>query len=273
MTAQNTGGQQYTMGYSEEFLKVLSRRNAGDCAGYLLPLLQPGMKLLDLGCGPGSITVGLAEAVSPGEVHAVDMEASQIELARAAATAGNHTNTTFQVGNVMSLPYEDNFFDVVHAHAVMIHIPDTAGALAEIRRVLKPGGIFASRDLITDSCIGYPSSEGLLEISETFTGLMRANGGHPDMGKEIKAYLVDNGFTDVRCSASFESFGAPGDMAFYHGLVVDWFFNEAVINRVTSLGIATREKFDYWRGEVDRAAESPYAFAAFAWGECIGHKA
>ena len=81
MTTQNQPTQNYTMGYSEEFLQLLERRNAGNSAAYLLPLLEPGTKLLDLGCGPGTITMGLAEAVSPGEVHGIDMEESQIALA------------------------------------------------------------------------------------------------------------------------------------------------------------------------------------------------
>lgn len=83
------------MGYSDEFSQLLDRRNTANSAAYLFPFLEPGMRLLDLGCGPGTITVGLANAVSTGEVHGVDMEALQIALARAAAESGPHSNAIF----------------------------------------------------------------------------------------------------------------------------------------------------------------------------------
>ena len=70
---------EYTMGYSEEFLQLLDRRSAETHAAYLLPHLQSGFRVLDFGCGPGTVTVGLARAVEPGEVHGIDMEESQIE--------------------------------------------------------------------------------------------------------------------------------------------------------------------------------------------------
>ena len=104
----------YTMGYSEEFQQLLNRRSAETHAKHLLPYLKPGLRVLDIGCGPGTITVGLAKAVNPGEVHGIDMEESQIGLARSAAEAGGHANATFHVGSVTDLPFEDNSFDVAH---------------------------------------------------------------------------------------------------------------------------------------------------------------
>ena len=92
--------------------------------------------MLDFGCGPGTITVGLAQAVHPSEVHGIGMEESQIELARAAAPSGGHDNVTFRVGNVYELPFEDDYFDAAHCHAVLMHLPDTQRALQEVSRVL-----------------------------------------------------------------------------------------------------------------------------------------
>ena len=129
----------YTMGYNEEFRQLLDRRSAATHAAHLLPHLQPGMRVLDLGCGPGTISVGLAEAVAPGELLGIDLEESQVAMARGAAEAGGHGNATFHVGDATDLPFEDDEFDAVHCHAVLMHIPDTGAALAEVRRVLKPG--------------------------------------------------------------------------------------------------------------------------------------
>ena len=139
----DTGQSDYTMGYSEDFLQLLDRRSAETHATYLLPHLKPGLRVLDFGCGPGTITVGLARTVEPGEVHGIDMEESQIGMARSAAEAGGHSNANFHVGDITALPFEDNSFDVAHCHAVLMHVPDTAAVLSEVKRVLKPGGIIA----------------------------------------------------------------------------------------------------------------------------------
>ena len=129
----------YTMGYSEEFRQLLDRRSLQTHGAHLAPHLRAGQRVLDFGCGPGTITVGLAGAVEPGEVHGIDMEESQIELARAAAEAGGHGNAIFHVGNVTELPFEDNFFDVAHCHAVLMHVPDTDATLAEVKRGAEAG--------------------------------------------------------------------------------------------------------------------------------------
>ena len=92
---QDVSTSTYTMVYSDDFQKLLRRRNAGTAAAHLLPYLEPGMRVLDFGCGPGTISVGLAKAVEPGELFGVDMEASQIETAKAAAEAGGHRNAVF----------------------------------------------------------------------------------------------------------------------------------------------------------------------------------
>ena len=113
---------EYTMGYDENFQQLLRRRSAGSHAAYLLPHLKPGHRVLDFGCGPGTISVGLAKAIEPGELHGIDMEESQINIARAAAQAGGHANATFHVGDVTALPFEDNSFDAAHCHAVLMHV-------------------------------------------------------------------------------------------------------------------------------------------------------
>ena len=125
----------YTMGYDEDFCQMLNWRSAETHAKHLLPHLEPGLSLLDFGCGTGTLSVGLAGAVEPGEFHGIDIERSQIGLARSAAAAGGHTNASFQVGDVTDLPFDDNTFDVAHCHTVLNHVPDTLGALGGVKRV------------------------------------------------------------------------------------------------------------------------------------------
>ena len=262
----------YTMGYSEEFRQLLDRRSASTHAFHLLPHLKPGLRVLDFGCGPGNISVGLAERIAPGELHGVDMEESQIELGRAAAAAGGHDNMTLHVGNVLSLPFEDNFFDVAHCHAVLMHVPETQPALAEVKRVLKPGGIIASREVIVASSFLEPQSDEITDAWGVFSRLIQGNGGHPQFGKELKGALLEAGFSDIRCSASFEVFSAPEDVAFLHGFISDWFFSPPVIAALTHFGLATEEEIALWRRLLDEWREKPEASGAIAFGEAIAAK-
>ena len=275
MSGQSDPGAQdqtYTMGYSEEFQVLLRRRSAANTAAHLLPRLGSGMRLLDVGCGPGTISMGLADAVAPGEFIGVDIEESQIEMARAAASAGGHENATFQVADALKLPFESNSLDVVHSHATIMHVPDTSAAVAEMLRVLKPGGIISCRDMILSSCFSEPKHGDFDNAWQLFGKLLSANGGHPEMGKEIKGVLHAAGFSDIAVSASMECFVAKEDVDFFHGFASGWFFSEQTMTAATKLGLASGEDFDRWHDLLDQWQADPAAFAAIAWGEAMGFK-
>ncbi len=262
----------YTMGYSDEFQKMLERRNARNSAAHLLPHLETGLRVLDLGCGPGTISVGLAEAVKPAELHGIDMEESQVEMARAAAAAGGHSNAFFQTGKVTDLPFEDETFDVVHSHALLMHVPDIGTVLNEAKRVLKPGGLLSGRDLIGSSCFAEPELGGLGDVWTTFLNLLEANGAHPQMGKELKRRFLEAGFSDIQASASFEYYSTVEDVTFFHAFAGGWFFSSDTRETAAKHGLATREQFEDWRRMMDEWKDTPGAFAAVAWGEAIGRK-
>lgn len=259
----------YTMGYGEDFQKLLRRRNAETSAAHLLPHLKPGMCVLDFGCGPGTISMGLAEAVEPGELHGIDMEESQIEMARGAASAGGHRNAAFQTADVTDLPFEDNSFDVAHCNALLMHVPDTKAVLAEVRRVLKPEGIVSSREMFVDSSFLEPELSGGWD---TFSKLITANGGHPQIGKELKREFLEAGFSDISAGVSFEPFVTDEDIDFLHDFIIGWFFAPGTVEAAIKYGFATEEQFNDWRALLDQWRETPGALAGFAWGEAIGRK-
>ena len=275
MNGEGTGeppAPTYTMGYSDEFLKLLSRRNAAADAAHLLPHLSAGLRVLDFGCGPGTISMGLAQAVVPGELHGIDMEESQIEMARAAAAAGGHENAFFRTGDVTDLPFEDDSFDVAHCHAVLMHVPDTQAVLAEVKRVLKRGGIVSSREMIGDATFFEPETGDLAGAMETFLKLLQANGGHPQMGRELKRVFLEAGFSDIQAGASFEPYTTTEDVHFFHGFASGWFFSPETVDVVVKHGLASREQVDDWRRMLDEWRDSPGAMAALAWGEAIARK-
>src|SRR5579875_3422860 len=112
----------YTHGHHESVLRSHRQRTAENSAGYLLPYLRSGMSLLDVGCGPGTITIDLAARVAPGHVTAVDATDEALEVARAEARAGNVSNVAFALADVHALEFPDGTFDVVHAHQVLQHV-------------------------------------------------------------------------------------------------------------------------------------------------------
>ena len=103
--------ERYTLGYSPQTIAQFQRRTAAREAGFLLPHLSAGMRLLDCGCGPGSITVGMAEAVAPGQVVGIDIEPNEYRLTWSQAAERTCTNLRFAVADVYRLPFADNVFD------------------------------------------------------------------------------------------------------------------------------------------------------------------
>jgi ubiquinone/menaquinone biosynthesis C-methylase UbiE len=132
-------GDVYTHGHHESVLRSHTWRTAENSAAYLLPALRPRLDLLDVGCGPGTITADLARRVAPGRVVGVDRAPDVLAQASAHAS-GQGVSIELQAGDVYALQFPDASFDVVHAHQVLQHLSAPVRALREMRRVLRPGG-------------------------------------------------------------------------------------------------------------------------------------
>ena len=204
----------YTHGHSAAVLSAHSRRGAADSAAYLLAHLNAGMDLLDVGCGPASITADLAERVAPGRVVALDAAAGALEAARATLSdRGLSEQVEVTSGDVMALPFEDASFDVVHAHQVLQHLADPVGALAEMRRVTRPGGIVAVRDAVYSAMTWFPEPAGMEQWRSVYMATARANGGEPDAGSRLLSWARAAGFADASASASTWCYATPADRA------------------------------------------------------------
>ena len=272
MTTQTSGTPDYTMGFSEEFLETTRRSTAEANAAYLLPYLRPGMRLLDFGCGPGTISVGLAKAIAPGELHGVDMEESQIGLARSVAAAGGRANANFHVGDVTDMPFEDGFFDVAHCHSVLMHVPDTAEVLAEVKRVLKPGGILGGREMICASSFTHPDFGVIRKAWDMFEDLVDADDGHPQMGKDLKNHVLEAGFENIKATASFDIYSTPADVKFIYTLANQWFLSPEITEAAIKYGASTQELCDQIAKAYERWKDHPGAVCGVAFGEVVANK-
>ena len=202
----------YTHGHSAAVLSAHSRRRAADSAAYLLAHLSAGMDLLDVGCGPASITADLAERVASGRVVALDAASDALQAARATLSErGLSEQVEVTCGDVMALPFEDASFDVVHAHQVLQHLADPVSALAEMRRLTRPGGMVAVRDAVYSAMAWFPEPAGMEQWRSVYMATARANGGEPDAGSRLLSWARAAGFTDVAASASTWCYATPAD--------------------------------------------------------------
>ena len=272
MFQQTSATPDYTMGYSDVILETQLRATAETSAAFLLPYLKPGLRLLDFGCGPGTISVGLAKAVAPGEMHGVDMGEAEIGMARSIATSHGQDNAIFHVGDVTDLEFDDGFFDVAHCRSVLMHVPDTAAVLSEVKRVLKPGGLIACREMICESAFTHPEFGIMRRSWDMFEDLVAADDGHPQMGKDLKSRVLEAGFVDVRMTASFSTYSSPEEVASIYRLISQWLLSPEVTEAAMKYGASSETLVNDLQTAYVRWKDHPDAMFSFAYGEVIANK-
>ena len=150
----------YLHGHHDSVLRSHRWRTAENSAGYLLARLPPDARVLDIGCGPGTITADLAARVPDGQVTGIDAAGDVLALARQEADRRGQANVRFEVGDVYDLGFDDGTFDVVHAHQVLQHLSDPVAALIEMRRVARPGAWWPRATPTTAAFSGFPTTPG-----------------------------------------------------------------------------------------------------------------
>jgi SAM-dependent methyltransferase len=211
----------YTHGHHESVLRSHRWRTAENSAAYLLPHLSSATTVLDVGCGPGTITADIATLVTPARVTALEVTGEALDLARAEIARRGLGNVGFAVGDVHALDFPDDAFDVVHAHQVLQHVGDPVAALREMRRVTRPGGVVAVRDSDYAAFTWFPRPPELDEWLELYERVARGNGGEPDAGRRLLAWAHAAGFTDVTASSSTWCFATPTDREWWGGMWAD----------------------------------------------------
>jgi SAM-dependent methyltransferase len=261
----------YTHGHHETVLRSHRWRTAQNSAAYLLPHLRPGMALLDVGCGPGTITADLADRVAPGRVTALEVSAAALDLARTEIGSRDLANVDFALTDVQALDLPDDGFDVVHAHQVLQHVADPVRALAEMRRVCRPGGVVAARDGDYAAFTWYPSVPELDEWLDLYQRATRDNGGEPDAGRRLLSWARAAGFTDVTATATVWCFATPEDRLWWGGMWAERILRSDLNRQLITTGLATEADLARISGAWRAWAAEPDGWFAVPHGEIICH--
>ena len=259
----------YTHGHHDSVLRSHRWRTAENSAGYLVPHLRPGQRLLDVGCGPGTITLDLARLVAPGRVIGVDRAESPLEEARRAAGEQRVGNVDFVVGDIYDLAYPDGSFDVVHAHQVLQHLSDPVAALIEMRRVGRAGGFVAVRDADYEAMTWYPADSRLDRWLELYRAATRANGAEPDAARHLLAWLHAAGFADVTSSASAWCFASSDDRVWWGELWAERVRSSAMADQLLAGDLATTGELANLADAFRTWAAQPDGWFAVLHGEAL----
>jgi 2-polyprenyl-3-methyl-5-hydroxy-6-metoxy-1,4-benzoquinol methylase len=259
----------YTHGHAESVLRSHRTRTAQNSAGYLLPRLRPGLDLLDIGSGPGTITADLAGRVAPGRVTAVEVSESALAITRAEVQRRGVQTVDFAVADVHALQFPSGSFDVVHAHQVLQHVADPVQALREMIRVCRPGGVVAVRDGDYHAFTWYPALPGLDRWQELYQAAARANGGEPDAGRHLLAWAHAAGAGNVTASSSTWCYADPESRGEWGGMWADRITGSAITEQLLASGLASRADLEAiataWR---DWAAD-PDGWISLLHGELL----
>ncbi|RAN71287.1 SAM-dependent methyltransferase [Bacillus sp. SRB_336] len=241
MNAQNGSGDVYTHGHHESVLRSHASRTAANSAAYLIPHLTHGLRVLDVGSGPGTITADFARLAAPGEVLGLDRSPEVVAAATALAAEQHLANLSFDTGDIYDLDFPDGTFDVVHAHQVLQHLTDPVEALREMRRVAKPGGIVAVRDADFHGMSWYPQLPELDEWMDVYQRVARHNNAEPDAGRRLVHWARAAGLTDVTPSSANWLYATDSERAWLSGVWADRVEKSAFARQAMEYGMADAE--------------------------------
>ena len=269
-SANGVRSEQYIHGYSTEMQRFHSQRTAAAEAAFFLPHLRPGMAVLDCGCGPGSITIDMAEVVTPGSVIGIDLAQAQIEHARTLATARGVANVSFEVGDLYHLRFPDRSFDAAFAHNVLEHLRDPLSALVEMRRVLRPGGVVGILDDDWGAYVWEPATPLLKQGIDLFLKVAEQHGANLFYARHQKRLLREAGFVRIEGHAMARCYGSPERLGLFVEAAVRQFQDAAFVRTVRERGWADQETLDAVIGAVRAWGADPDAYRAILCPAALG---
>ena len=196
--------EHYTPGDTETARHYMAGRDLESHGFFLNPLLQPGFDVLDAGCGPATISAGIADAVYPGHVTAMDISQAQVSNAERLTQGREILNLEIVAGSVYEMPFPDRSFDLVFSHALLEHLAEPLKAVKEFHRVTRPGGFVALCSPDWDDFDLTPRPMDVGRAIHAYRDLQETNGGNTRAGANLKQWLKSAGFTPLSHAEWFE---------------------------------------------------------------------
>ena len=265
---EDRAGAVYTHGHHASVLRSHRSRTIANSAAYLEPHLRPGLSLLDVGCGPATITVEFAARLG-GSVTATEVEEEALALGRAEAERQGIDSIDFRVADVHALPFADHSFDIVHAHQVLQHVGDPVLALSEMRRVCRPDGLVAARDADYAAFTWFPESPALTEWLRLYRRAAVRNGGEPDAGRRMLAWARAAGFSRMQAGASTWCHADPDSRHGWGDMWADRILESALARQLVADGDATREQLEEISAAWRAWADDPDGWFSLLHGEIL----
>ena len=244
----------YTHGHHASVVGAHATRTIANSAAFLEPHLRPDIDLLDVGCGPGSITIEFAQRADQGSVLGVDVSPAVIDQATAAGAAAGST-ARFEVMDLYALDLPDDRFDVVYAHQVLQHVSDPVAALVEMRRVVKPDGVVAVRDADYAAMHWAPTTPLLERWLELYRAVAYGNDAEPDAGRYLLGWAQRAGFTAIDASVDPWLYATPERRAFWGGTWAERTTKSSLATQAIEAGLTDAGELGRiaaaWRGWID----------------------
>jgi SAM-dependent methyltransferase len=255
-----------------DFELLMRTRSAAEYADFVLPRMSAADRVLDVGCGPGSITLGLAEVAA--HVTGVDLDDEEFADARAYAAEHGIDNVEFREGSIYELAFEDASFDVCTLMSMMETLDDPLAGLAEVRRVVRPGGVVGASSIEYGGLILHgPDEPRLRRFYELRLQIWEAQGDVSiHRGRELRGLFLAAGFVDVEAGVTFFSYGTEERVrTFGLGRAADC-RDEWYTANIAKYGLAEPAEIDALEQAWLGWSGSPDAFAAFAWGRALARR-
>ena len=262
----------YQHGHHASVVADHAKRTAEVCAAFFLPLLTPGMRVLDVGCGPGTITAGLARRVAPGETIGIDMAPGVIETAMALVNSGSTDGLAFEVGNVYQPRFAADSFDAIFAHQVLQHLSRPSEALLRMRALLASGGVLGVREVDWGGTTFYPDNAAMRRFLELYYELARRNGGEPNAGRHLRRWLREAGFAETRVSTSTTCYADPAATREWGETYAERTLHSNIGDKAVAYGLATPRELASIAAGWRAWGKDPDAFFCLSHTEVVAWK-
>ncbi|CUM64618.1 uncharacterized protein PRCAT00002226001 [Priceomyces carsonii] len=182
----------YKQGFEKSVSDTHAWRTVDNSAKFLIPYLKPTFRVLDVGSGPGTITIDLGRYIPKGSIIGVEPTEELIKEAKDNRAKSGIPNVDFRLGSAYELPFEDDTFDLVFCHQVLLHLQDPLAGLKEMKRVTKPGGFVCARESDLMASVVYPPRYETIKTH--FLQKAEKEGSNVRLGRSLKELALDANF-------------------------------------------------------------------------------